>query len=187
MATQLQPNETDIITQTKQWLSLFIIEYNICPFAKREVDNNRVRYAVESAQEVEPCLIALIDECEFLERHPEVETTLVIYNSGFRDFFSFLDYLDLADQLLPAQGYEGILQLASFHPDYCFAETESDDASNYTNRSPWPMLHLIREDSIEKALAHYPNPENIPQRNIRLTRELGQPLLQNLLNSIYNA
>ncbi len=91
----------------------------------------------------------------------------------------------IANALIEKQGYEGIYQLASFHPDYCFEGVEQDDASNYTNRSPYPMLHLIREASLEKVLAHYPDPEKIPVRNIAYTQEMGQASLQHLLDSCY--
>ena len=181
------PGNTQVISRTQQWLASFVIEYNICPFAKREVENNRVQYVVDPEEDIESCLRMLIEACDFLESHPDVETTLVIYPAGFRDFLDFLDYLDLANELLIVQGYEGIFQLASFHPDYCFSETEPEDPSNYTNRSPWPMLHIIREASLENALAHYPEPEKIPERNIGLTRELGQPFLQQLLEALRKA
>ena len=112
-----------------------------------------------------------------------IDTDFYIYS----DFDDFLDLVAIADDLLIAQAYEGVYQLASFHPDYCFAEASPDDAANYTNRSPYPILHLIREASIEQVLNHYPEPENIPLRNIALTRELGSNYLQALLNACHQS
>ena len=95
-------------------------------------------------------------------KQPEIETTLLIFTDSFKDFFAYLDFVDLAEQLILVLGYEGIYQLATFHPDYYFADTDPEDATNYTNRSPYPMLHLLREDSFEKAIAAYGDTELIP-------------------------
>jgi uncharacterized protein len=167
--------------QTQAWLKNVIIHYNICPFAREVVNKNTVRYCVDTAVAIAENLETLIIEAERLDSHSEIETTLVIYATNFTDFDDFLDYLMMANDLLDAQGYERVYQLASFHPDYCFEGSDEADAANYTNRSPYPMLHLIREASIEQALKFYPNPETIPQRNITLTRELGLTKMQALL------
>jgi len=167
--------------QTEQWLKDFIIAYNICPFAAKVVEEKSLYYALDSSNEKINCLQQLIGECQRLDNEDHIETSLIIYTNNFTVFDDFLDYLELANSLLAAQGYEGIYQLASFHPLYCFAETDEEDASNYTNRSPFPMLHLIREASIEKALKSFPNPESIPVRNIELTRSLGLSKLKTLL------
>lgn len=126
-------------------------------------------------------LESLIIEAEHLDSQPETETTLIIFSEAYQDFDDFLDMLALAEDVLIEQGYEGIYQLASFHPDYCFADADIQDPANYTNRSPYPMLHLIREASIEQVLENYPDPEQIPERNMRITRELGERYLQQLL------
>ena len=109
----------------------------------------------------------------------------MIYDNAFISFDDYLDFLELAEALLLEQDYEGIYQLASFHPDYCFEGAKQDDPANYTNRSPYPMLHLLRESSIELALASYPHPENIPQKNIKSLRELGLTKIQSLLAGCY--
>lgn len=174
-----------IINSTQKWVSSFIIDLNICPFARREQQRNSIRYQVAPTERLENVLELLIAECAYLEVHPETETTLLILPAGFSDFDDYLDMLAIAEQLLIEQGYEGIYQLASFHPDYRFemaSETENEnDPANYTNRSPYPMLHIIREASIERAIANYPDPENIPARNIKLTRELGLQKLKAIL------
>lgn len=169
--------------QTAAWLTNVIIHYNICPFARAVVEKNAVYYCVDESESIEQNLQTLIDEAQRLESDNEIETTLLIYAYNFVAFDDFLDYLDLANQLLAMQGYEGVYQLASFHPDYCFEGADESDPANYTNRSPYPMLHLIREASIEKALQFFPNPENIPVRNIQLTRELGLGKMQALLEA----
>ena len=177
------PSNSDRIKQhTIKWLRDFIIEHNICPFAKHPFENDRLIYEIVIETKLEAQLHALIDACCYLDKNSDMETSLVVYPKGLSDFDDYLDFLEIANQLMHKQGYEGIYQLASFHPDYCFDGVEPDDASNFTNRSPYPMLHLIREESLEKALEHYPNPEKIPTRNIRYTRKLGVEFLrENLL------
>ena len=169
------------ILQTDKWLRSFVIAYNICPFAKTVVADKSLQYAVDNHQNTEACLQQLIVECERLDNHQKIETTLIIYPDNFKHFDDFLDYLHFANELLLLQNYEGVYQLASFHPNYCFDGVESDDATNYTNRSPFPMLHLIRESSLEEALKSYPNPSSIPENNIKLMRSLGHKKLQTLL------
>jgi hypothetical protein len=167
--------------RTLVWVKSVIVHYNICPFARPVVEKDQVYYCVDEAGAVEENLQALINEAQRLDSNSDIETTLIIYAKNFGGFHDFLDYLELANELLVLQGYEGIYQLASFHPDYCFDGADDTDAANYTNRSPYPMLHLIREASIEKVLKNFPNPENIPERNIKLTRELGVEKMKALL------
>ncbi len=174
-----------IISASQAWLNHFVIHYNICPFARREQEKNSIRYLVLEGDDTEQHLEALIVEAEHLNHHPASETSLLIFSDGYQDFDDFLDLVAIADDLLIDQGYEGVYQLASFHPDYCFADASHDDAANYTNRSPYPMLHIIREASIEKALTKYPDPEQIPERNMQLTRELGLENLQTLLETCH--
>jgi hypothetical protein len=166
---------------TQAWLKSVIIHYSICPFAREVVEKNSVYYCIDESSAMAENLQTLIDEAQRLDSDEGIATTLLIYPNNFVQFDNFLDYLELANKLLALQGYEGVYQLASFHPDYCFAGAVETDAANYTNRSPYPMLHLIREDSIVKALQFFPNPENIPLRNIELTRELGLEKMQALL------
>lgn len=167
--------------QTENWLKTVIIHYNICPFARAVVEKNAVHYCVDESLALEENLQTLIEEVQRLDDDTEIETTLLIYAGAFADFDDFLDYLEMAEQFLAMQGYDGVYQLASFHPNYCFEGADESDAANYTNRSPYPMLHLLREAGIEKALEFYPNPEKIPERNIKLTRELGLEKMQALL------
>lgn len=186
MTNQTRTDEP-FIAATQAWLKSIIIEYNICPFAKRELERGSIRFSVNHDRDIEDCLLNLILECDRLDTDQSIETTLLIYASVFTVFDDYLDFLEIAETLLRDQGYEGVYQLASFHPDYCFQGAEQDDPANYTNRSPYPMLHLLRETSIERAVSAYPHPENIPQRNIELTRELGLTKMQALLAKCYQA
>jgi hypothetical protein len=176
----------NIIKQTEAWLTSFIINYSICPFAKREHDRASIRYSVVESTELSQCLESVIKECLHLDSKTDIETTLLIFPNCFNDFNNYLDFLALAESLLIDQHYEGIYQLASFHPDYCFDGENPNDPANYTNRSPHPMLHLIRETSLEHALSSYPHPEEIPERNIALTRQLGLKKLQAILQKCYS-
>lgn len=176
-----------IIHATQTWLKSFIIAFNICPFARREYEKNTIRYQVIDTESIEKQLDVLIQECEYLDTHTETETTLLILPSGLSDFDDYLDLVAIAEQLLIEQNYEGVYQLASFHPAYRFENDldDQEDPSNYTNRSPYPMLHIIRETSIDHAVANHPDPESIPVRNIKLTRELGLVKLHALLANCY--
>lgn len=172
-----------IIKRTEHWFSSFIIKFNICPFAKREYDRKSIHFSVNNATDIEQCLEILFKECLRLDSHPDIETTLVIYPNNFTQFEDYLDFVSIAEALLEEQNYQGTYQLASFHPDYCFEGEPSSDPANYTNRSPYPMLHLIRESSIERALKSYPDPEQIPEKNIKLTRSMGLAKLHALLTT----
>jgi len=173
-----------IIDQTQCWIRNVIVAFNFCPFAKRELEKNSIYYKVvdDSDLDLPAALEKLMDVCFRLDEDTEIETSLLIFSNSFTNFDSFLELLELANDLLAAQNYEGVYQIASFHPDYCFAETELDDASNFTNRSPYPMLHLLRESSMEQALDTYPEPEQIPIRNIQKTREIGCGVFNELLD-----
>lgn len=175
------PKNIEIITQTKTWLNSFIIKHTICPFAKREFERNRIHYEVVGSHQLEEQLQALIRACRQLDVNSEIETSLLIFPEGLNDFDDYLDFLALANALMHKQDYEGVYQLASFHPDYCFEGVEQEDASNFTNRSPYPMLHLIREANLEKVLENFPDPENIPLRNIEYLRQLGVEKIKELL------
>lgn len=173
------------IQHTKNWVQSVIIGLNFCPFAKREVDRGSVRYSILTGK-LEQVLENLILECDLLDADRTIETTLLIFPQNFEQFNDFLDMLDLANALMHDQGYEGVYQLASFHPDYCFDGVPANDPANYTNRSPYPMIHLIREASLEKAVKFHPDPEGIPERNIQLAREMGEEQLKKLLSACFS-
>lgn len=176
--------DTDrIISQTKKWITDVVIGCNFCPFAAREVKQNRVHYQVEFATEMSICLESFLRECIRLDIEKEIETVLLIFPNAFQAFNDYLVLVELAEKLLIEKNYEGIYQVASFHPLYQFAGSQADDAANYTNRSIYPMLHLLREESIEQALQRYPEPEQIPERNIHFAREKGLAYMKMLRNS----
>ena len=172
------------IEQTKQWLSQVIIGLNFCPFAKKEFVNQTIHYHLSEKAQLKPALVEFLAQCHYLNDNPDIETSLLIYSDGFRDFNRFLDLVDDSNDLIVEHGFEGVFQIATFHPEYCFADADYDDASNYTNRSPYPTLHLIREQSMERVLSVYKNPEAIPDNNIALAEKMGADYFQTLLKKI---
>jgi len=170
--------DSAVIAQTTQWINSVVIGCNFCPFAAKAVLRKSIRYVVLQETTLESALETLVDELNFLDRTEDIETSLLIFPKHFADFEDYLDLVELAENLSIEQGYEGVYQIASFHPDYCFEGAEADDPANYTNRSPYPMLHLLREDSISRALDHYIDPEGIPERNIAFAQEKGLRYMQ---------
>ena len=170
-----------IIEQKKKWINSVIIAHNYCPFAKREVQKGSVRYRIVHKTEFNSLLKDIMQESVWLDQNVDTETTLIIFPSNLNDFNSFLDCLVLAEDLLIAQGYEGIYQIASFHPNYCFQGAEPNDPANFTNRSPYPMFHLIREASVEVAIKNHPDADSIPERNIEYARQQGLANMEALL------
>lgn len=164
-----------VILQTRCWVEQFVLKHNLCPFAHKPVRDNLVRYVVSDA--IKPFFVLEDLDVELQRLHDtpahELETTLVILPSVLRDFRAYNDFLDIADELLAEQGYEGELQIASFHPDYQFAGTQLDDPENYTNRAPYPILHLLRESSLEAAIEAHPDVDSIPEKNIETMNALG--------------
>ncbi|WP_133471014.1 DUF1415 domain-containing protein [Paraglaciecola marina] len=169
----INTQQTQIITSVKKWINDVIIDLNFCPFAKKEVIRDTIRYCVSDAVYENKALDTVINELSTLDNLSEIQTTLIIFSSGFSDFDRYLDLVDGANEFIERGGYRGLYQIATFHPDYCFDGENSNDAANYTNRSPYPILHLLREASLEQVLKNYPNPENIPDNNITKARELG--------------
>jgi hypothetical protein len=172
-----------VITQTKKWITDVVIGCNFCPFAAQVVKRNTVFYKVEISTETTVCLESFLHEVGKLDDDESIETSFLIFPNHFKTFDSYLDLVSVAEKLLKQKGYNGIYQLASFHPQYRFAEAPDNDAANYTNRSIYPMLHLLRESSIDKALEHYDNPEAIPDKNINFAREKGMVYMKMLRDS----
>ncbi|QOL25056.1 DUF1415 domain-containing protein [Thalassotalea sp. LPB0316] len=171
----------DVLNATKNWLLDIVIGLNFCPFAKKEWLNNTIAYCLDDATKITPAIDHLLTQCDKMVLTPEIETSLMIYPQGFTDFEDYLDLVDLAQQYLAEAGFEGQFQLASFHPDYCFDGLSENDVENYTNRSPYPMLHIIREDSMAKVLSVYKNPEQIPEDNMQLARAKGVKFFEQYL------
>lgn len=163
------------IAVTRAWIERAVIGLNLCPFAGRPWREDRVRLSVSEAAGIEALAEDLGEELLRLQRADpvELETSLLIHPFVLNDFFEYNDFLDIADRLVEDMGLAGVIQVASFHPRYQFAETPADDPANFTNRSPYPMLHLLREASIEAATDSIRDPDAIYERNIRTLRELG--------------
>ena len=177
----MRANDASVIGTVQAWLKDVVIGLGLCPFAKPEFDAGRVHYAVMRPVIVEDCIAAVLSECAALDKTPSRETSLVIIPEGLDDFQDYLDVIAAAEAELKSREYEGIYQLASFHPDYVFEGADVDDAANYTNRSPYPIIHILREASVEAAVGGYDNPEKIPERNIALTRKMGAGAMRGLL------
>ncbi|MBH9551370.1 DUF1415 domain-containing protein [Inhella gelatinilytica] len=168
-------NEEQVIADTRAWVDKAVIGLNLCPFAKQVQVKGQVRYVVSSSTSVEALLYELAAELNHLHDTPaeQTDTTLLIHPGVLTDFLDYNDFLDAADALVAEIGLEGELQIASFHPQYQFEGTEVDDITNYSNRSPYPTLHLIREDSIDRAVAAFPEAESIFEANMETLEKLG--------------
>lgn len=172
---QDQNPPADVVADTRRWLERAVIGLSLCPFAKRVYDAGRVRFQVSEQHSAAGLLQDLRSELSWLQ-HADArvwETTLLIHPWVLQDFLEFNDFLEVCEEAVRDLGLEGELQVASFHPQYQFAGTRPDDIDNYTNRSPYPTLHVLREASIERVLADHPDPDAIYLDNIRRLRELG--------------
>lgn len=169
------PSDAQAVADTVEWLEKAVIGLNLCPFAKAVHVKQQIRYQVSHATDAEGLLQELVSELELLAETPpeKIETTLLIHPQALSDFMDFNDFLDVADAVVEELQLDGILQVASFHPDYQFDETHADDIENFSNRSPWPTLHLIREASIDAAVEAFPDAADIYERNIETLQRLG--------------
>jgi hypothetical protein len=169
------PAKDEVIEQTRAWVDKAVIGLNLCPFAKAVQTKGQVRYVVSDASTVEALLYDLAAELNHLHDTPaeETDTTLLIHPQVLTDFLDYNDFLEAADALVEEIGLEGEIQVASFHPDYQFDGTDRDDITNYSNRSPYPTLHLLREDSIDRAVDAFPEAESIYEANMKALEKLG--------------
>ncbi len=162
-----------VINQTKKWIKDVVAGCNFCPFAANVIKQKTIHYFVENSDDAVICLQSFLQEVVRLDKDAAIETSLIIFPNAFQKFEDYLNIVAVAEKLLQQNGYEGIYQVASFHPLYLFAGSSENDAANYTNRSVYPMLHLLREASIDKALQNYKHAENIPDTNINFARTKG--------------
>ncbi|UTZ37329.1 DUF1415 domain-containing protein [Vibrio campbellii] len=165
-----------ITEQVNQWLNDVVIGLNLCPFAAKPQRNKQIKIFVSEASQEEALLEdILLQLIELSNTEPEkLETTLVVVPNMLQDFWDYNFFIDWVEGLIKKQDWEGIFQVATFHPDYCFGGAEPEDDENLTNRSPYPVFHLIREESMEKVLKHYPDPESIPDTNIARVSALSE-------------
>lgn len=175
MNDQQAINPQEVIAETQSWLLKAVIGLNLCPFAKAVHVKNQIRYQVSQATTEEQLLRDLITELRFLETADpaQVDTTLLIHPEVLGDFMDYNQFLETADAALIELKLEGVIQIASFHPRYQFAGTDADDIGNYTNRSPYQALHLLREESVTRAVDSYADVDSIPEKNIETMQKLG--------------
>lgn len=175
----------DPLALTRRWLERAVIGLNLCPFAKAVYVKQQVRFVLSEARDIQALLRQLRDELLLLRDvdPQQTDTTLIVHPHVLADFLDYNDFLDLADGLVAGLGLEGEFQIASFHPDYRFAGTAADDIGNCTNRAPFPTLHLLRETSIERAVAAFPDPGAIVARNIATLEQLGTEGWRRLLHA----
>jgi hypothetical protein len=169
--------DTVVVADMRRWLERAVIGLNLCPFAKAVHTKGQIHYAVSQATDAEALRQDLVDELNsLLAQDPSArDTTLLIAPRVLADFLDYNDFLGVADKLLRKMKLQGVLQIASFHPDFQFGGTAADDITNYTNRAPYPCLHLLREASIDRAVAAFPEAETIFERNMQTLEELGLP------------
>jgi hypothetical protein len=168
-----------IIVHTKKWILDVVVGLNFCPFALREVKRDSIRFEVVPGNKAK-VLSALRTALEQMDTQPGIETMFLLLPQEFNRFMDYLKLVDASELLLRKNGYEGRYQVASFHPDYLFAGSGPNDAANYTNRSPYPMLHILREESVSRAVDSYPDTMKIPERNAAFAREKGLAYMQRL-------
>jgi hypothetical protein len=176
MNQEMSERDAIVVQDTRRWVQRAVIGLNLCPFAKSVEVKEQVRYVISHAVRAKAMLVDLKRELQHLmDTDPaQLDTTLLIAPDGFADFLEFNELLVRADQLLVDLDLDGVLQIASLHPLYQFADTEPDDITNYTNRAPYPTLHLLREDSVDRAVAAFPNAETIYETNMQTMQRLGQ-------------
>ncbi|WP_096699697.1 DUF1415 domain-containing protein [Polaromonas sp. AER18D-145] len=167
--------DDEVLTQTRQWLEKAVIGLNLCPFAKAVYVKSQVRLVVSHARHADDLLEELDKELDLLVATPaeQIDTTLLIHPTLFENFLDFNDFLEIAEGVVDEHGLEGVVQLASFHPKFQFDGTEPDDIGNYTNRAPFAILHLLREDSVERAVEAFPEADAIFDVNIQTLEKLG--------------
>lgn len=174
------------IQASKAWLEQVVLAYELCPFARKPYDLAQIRFTASASTNLSEILQLVGEECQLLEETPasEIETTLIILESALPDFMDYWDFVARVEKQIFDAGFEGIFQVASFHPAYIFGGSTAQDPADFTNRSPFPMLHLLREDSLSEAVAFHKAPEAIPKRNIALMQEKGLQHWQQILSDI---
>ena len=180
------PENDQVVEHTRRWISSIVIGLGLCPFARQVLDMGRIRFAVSCSRDENTLLNDLASELHLVLASPstQIETTLLIHPFVLGNFLDYNDFLGVVDQFLKKMRLHGTIQVASFHPLYRFAETEPDAAENYTNRSPYPMLHLLRETSVSQAVDASDEALKIPRRNIESMRSLGQEKILKRLQTV---
>ncbi|RTE86882.1 MULTISPECIES: DUF1415 domain-containing protein [Gammaproteobacteria] len=171
------------IEKTERWLEHWVIKENLCPFAHKEWAKKTIRYEVLKTTDDGEVFDHFLHELQYLKDNPSIATTLIIW-PNCNDFDDFLGRVAMLEMALQTHRLDATFQLAHFHPNYTFEGAQSSDAENYTNRSPYPMLHILRSEDMEKVLSRYPNPESIPENNIARMNEIGEERLKAILSKL---
>ena len=177
---------SSIEQQIRAWLEQFVVGLNLCPFAAPLVSSDRLRIKICDATEIDKIMQSFLAELDLIQSTSEsdIATTLLVIPNALNDFEEYLDVIDLAEELLIEVGLESVIQLASFHPSYQFAEEPVESASHFSNRSPYPLIHFLREDMVASALQNYVNPEEIPARNIKTLQPIGRDTIERHLHQL---
>lgn len=188
MCNSAEFKAASVVEQVRNWVDSVVVGHRFCPFAQPELIAGRVRIIAPSGiGDLESALHAIASEAERLLDATDKATTLIVLSEGFDDFDDYLQLVEIGEDLLADQGWEEDLQLASFHPDYCFEGVEPSDAANYTNRSPLPIIHLLKQSDVAHAIDRYPDVDAIPERNQELAREKGAQHFEDILQSCRKA
>lgn len=177
----IEYSDEQILRQSAAWVEHTVVGCGFCPFAYKVVAEQSIRYELIRGTALHEHPEKVLAEARLLQEQAAISTSLIIFPDAYEHFSAYLQLVKRCEQLLLRKGFEGIFQIASFHPEYLFGGASEDDAANYTNRSPYPMIHLIREEELAEALANFRAPERIPERNIRFAREKGAEYLKDLL------
>ncbi len=166
--------------QIRAWLEKFVVGLNLCPFAAPVVSSEGLRIKICDATDIDTIMQSFLSELDLIQStlESDIATTLLVIPNALKDFEEYLDVIDLAEELLSEVGLEGVIQLASFHPSYQFAEEPAESASHFSNRSPYPLIHFLREEMVASALKSYANPEEIPTRNIKTLQTIGRDTIE---------
>ena len=186
----MSPNGRSTIEQVEQqvraWLDHFVVGLNLCPFARPVVASAALRISICDSKQLQQVAEAFMAELDLIQQSPEsdIATTLLVLPNALNDFEEYLSFIENAEALIDQMGLTGVIQLASFHPDYQFEAESSDSASHFTNRSPYPLIHFLREEMMERVLENFPNPEQIPQCNIQKLEAMGHGAVEQILQSL---
>ena len=175
-----------IVKSVIHWFEQAVLGLNLCPFARRPYESNSIEFCLSTASDDEACLTDVYNNLDKLDSHPEIETLVIILSSHLVNFDDYNQFLDLVDGLLEQEGWTGIYQVASFHPDYCFSDCDIDARENWTNRSPYPLLHLIRESSLSAVIESHPDIDSIPLKNIQTMNDLSALQMSSIFGARYN-
>ncbi|MCP4432121.1 MAG: DUF1415 domain-containing protein [Gammaproteobacteria bacterium] len=179
---QRKTHSNEIVSEVIRWLDEAVIGLHLCPFAKTPRQSDKIRFEVSNAQTDEDLLTDLADQCLYLADQPSIETTLLIIPVHLQLFDDFNQFLALTEELLERMNWSGVFQVASFHPNYQFANTSYNDRENWTNRAPYPILHVIRESSLSRVVETYPDIERIPLRNIDRLNQLDSTAMKRIFS-----